>query len=92
MLAAGTGQLLLYRVLPDTLPDDTTWQALLDSAIHADSPDQPAGACLDSIFSQGVDPLQSRAAAAHSDYPNPPLAGRLHSFAAASPVVPLPAK
>jgi ATP-dependent helicase/nuclease subunit B len=81
VLARGAGQLLLYRTLPDT----TTRQALLDSAIHADSPDRPAGTCLDSIFSREADSLQARAAAAHSDYPDPPLAGRLHTFAAASP-------
>ena len=84
VLAAGQGQLLLHRPLPEAAPDHGVWQALLAGAALADSPLPPAGSILDLIFTAGGEPLQVRAEAARTAHPDVPLAGRLHAFAAGS--------
>ncbi len=84
VLSAGNGQLLLHRAMDGAQSVHPVWQQLLATAVQADSPEQAVGSTLDSIFSEHGDPLQTRASAARNTYPDAPLAGRLHSFAAGS--------
>ncbi len=84
VLSAGNGQLLLHRAMAGTQSVHPVWHQRLATAAPANSPEQAAGSTLDSIFSEHGDPLQTRANAARNTYPDAPLAGRLHRFAAGS--------
>ncbi|MGB5260800.1 MAG: PD-(D/E)XK nuclease family protein, partial [Gammaproteobacteria bacterium] len=78
------GQLLLHRAMAGAQSDHPVWQQLLATAGEANRAEHPVGSVLDSIFNEAGEPLQTRAIAARETYPDAPLAGHLHSFAAGS--------
>jgi ATP-dependent helicase/nuclease subunit B len=84
VLSTGNGQLLLHRAMPGAQPAHPVWQQLLATAGEANSTQNSAGRVLDSIFSETGVPLQARAGTARDSYPDAPLSGHLHCFAAGS--------
>ena len=84
LLEAGRAHCFLYRRLPATATQrPTPAQGLLAGAAAAHER-TPLGDCLDSVYASGTQALPERARTLCAQHADPPLAGAIHTLAAAS--------